>query len=200
MADLLSNIIQQFSRMPGIGQKTATRLAFYLLSLPKSDINEFIKEIEVLRDTIGYCPKCYHISENGQLCGLCSDVYRDSSMLFIVSSSKDLLAIEKAVRLKALYHVLGGVISPLDGIGSEQLRIKELLQRIKNEDIKEIIFALDSSIEGETTVMYLTKLLSPLGVKLSKLAQGIPIGADLEWADELTLIRAFEGRRSVSNE
>ncbi|MDD5456924.1 MAG: recombination mediator RecR [Candidatus Margulisbacteria bacterium] len=190
----LKNIVQELSKIPGIGHKTAQRMALYLLSIKASELDYLIEAIKDLKDNVGFCKRCFYLSYKTDLCTHCSDEHRDKNKLCLVSDSKDVLAIEKMGRYNGIYHVLGGVISPLDGIGPEQLRIKEFLQRLKTEEIKEIIFALTPSIEGETTTMYLTKLLKPLNIQLSQIAHGIPLGSDLEWADELTLNRAFEGR------
>lgn len=195
--DPLNPIIFEFSKMPGIGQKTAQRLAFYLLSLRKEHISNLIRSIEDLRDHVGYCKRCFHLTYDADECALCGDPGRDGKVLCLVGDSRDVLAIEKMGRFKGLYHVLGGVISPLDGIGPEQLRIKELLSRLKTEPVEEIVFALNPSIEGETTTLYLTKLLKGIDIRLTQIAYGIPMGSDLEWADELTLNRAFEGRNRL---
>jgi len=195
--DPLKNTIKEFSKMPGIGYKTAQRLAFYLLSLGDSEIGAFINSIKDLQDNVRFCTNCFHITYKEDLCSICSSEKRDKTTICIVCDSKDVLAMEKMGKFKGTYHVLGGVISPLDGIGPEQLRIKELLGRLKNDTIKEIIFALNPSIEGETTTMYMTKLLSPLGMHLSQIAYGIPVGSDLEWADEMTLSHAYEGRNNL---
>ncbi|MEK6557709.1 MAG: recombination mediator RecR [Candidatus Margulisiibacteriota bacterium] len=195
--DPLSSIVFEFSKMPGIGQKTAQRLAFYLLSLRKELISNLIHSIEDLRDHVGYCKRCFHLTYEADECVLCSNPSRDGKILCLVGDSRDVLALEKMGRFKGLYHVLGGVISPLDGLGPEQLRIKELLSRLKTEPVEEIVFALSPSIEGETTTLYLTKLLKGMNIKLTQIAYGIPMGSDLEWADELTLGRAFEGRNRL---
>ncbi len=195
--DPLRNVVFEFSKMPGIGQKTAQRLAFYLLSLRKEQIDEFVTSVNDLKNNVGYCTICFHLTYNHEHCSICQDEKRNQRALCIVSYPKDVMVLEKMNKFKGLYHVLGGVISPLDGIGPEQLRIKELIERLKKEDVEEIIFALSPSIEGETTVLYLQKLLKPIGIKISQIAQGIPLGSELEWADELTLGRAFEGRNSL---
>jgi len=183
--------------MPGIGYKTAQRLAFYLLSLSDSEIGEFVDSITDLQENVRFCQKCFHITYKEDLCTICSNPKRDNSTICIVCDSKDILAMEKMGKYRGHYHVLGGVISPLDGIGPEQLRIKELLDRLKDEPIREIVFALNPSIEGETTTMYLTKLLGSLGIQLSQIAYGIPVGSELEWADEMTLSHAYEGRKNL---
>jgi len=195
IANPLQNIVREFSKMPGIGQKTAQRLAFYLLGLPKEEIDDLVFSIKEIKNEIGFCETCFHITYKSSKCYICNNVKRaTSTQLCIVSDSKDLLAMEKMGRFSGKYHVLGGVISPLSGIGPEQLRIKELLERIGKEEITEVVFAISPSIEGETTTLYLRKLLQPLIGKISQIAYGIPLGTDLEWADELTLCRAYEGR------
>lgn len=192
--DPLHGIVVELSKLPGIGQKSAQRLAFHLLAQQKDDINQLIHSIEDVRDHVKSCKRCFHLTYDEDACAICQDSRRDDKVLCVVSDSRDVIALEKMGRFRGLYHVLGGVIAPLDGIGPEQLRIRQLLERLKVEPIKEIVFALSPSIEGETTTMYLSRLLKPFDIKLSQIAYGIPMGGELEWVDEMTLGRAFEGR------
>lgn len=195
--DPLQNVVYEFSKMPGIGHKSAQRLAFYLLSKTQDDVDQLITAISDLKKNVGYCTRCFHLTYNSEHCNICSNRSRDQQVLCLVSESKDIIAIEKMRKFNGLYHVLGGVISPLDGIGPEQLRIKELLQRLKQEPIQEIILALTPTIEGETTAMYISRLLQPIGIRITQIAHGIPVGGEIDWADELTLSKAFDGRHDV---
>jgi len=192
----LQKLIEQFERMPGIGRKTAQRLAFYVLSLPKEEAKGIADAIYNAADKIHRCAKCCNLTED-ELCPICQSGSRDNSTICVVEDSQDLLAIEKTGTYKGVYHVLHGAISPLDGIGPEQLTIKELLSRAAQPDVSEIILATDSDIEGEATAMYITKLLKPFGIKITRLAFGLPVGSDLQYADGVTLSKALEGRQPL---
>ena len=185
-----------FQRFPGIGPKSAQRLAFYLLKMPLSDVEKFASKMIEAKTTVKCCSKCYNMSASDP-CEICTDENRDKKVICVIAETKDLIAIEKTREFKGLYHVLQGVISPIDGIGATDIRIKELLTRIAEEDIKEVILALNPSVEGEATTLYLAKLLKPFDIKISRIALGIPVGSDLEYADEITLARALEGRREL---
>ena len=192
----LQKLIEQFERMPGIGRKTAQRLAFYVLSLPKEEAKGIADAIYNAADKIHRCAKCCNLTED-EFCPICQSESRDNSTICVVEDSQDLLAIEKTGTYKGVYHVLHGAISPLDGIGPEQLTIKELLSRAAQPDVSEIILATDSDIEGEATAMYITKLLKPFGIKITRLAFGLPVGSDLQYADGVTLSKALEGRQPL---
>lgn len=192
----LSKLIDVFNKMPGIGHKSAVRLAFYMLSLTKEETDDIITTIKNAKESITYCEKCYNLTESNP-CEICSNIKRDQSTICVVETPKDVIALEKTREYFGLYHVLHGVISPMDNIGPDMLKIKELLERISNEDIKEVIIACNPSVEGEATAMYLSKLIKPFGVKVSRIAFGLPIGGDLEYADQVTLTKAIEGRREL---
>lgn len=190
----LQKLIEQFEKMPGIGKKTAQRLAFYVLALPSEDAKEIANAIVDACDNIHKCALCCNLTEK-EYCSVCSSEQRDKSIICVVEDSQDLYAIERTREFKGVYHVLHGAISPLDGIGPDQLTIKELLARIQNTDISEVIMATNSDVEGEATAMYISRLIKPFGVKVSRLAYGLPVGSELQYADEITLSRALEGRR-----
>ncbi len=190
----LATLIENFQKLPGIGPKSAQRLALHMLKLPQSEIDKFVNALLDAKSTIHCCSVCFNMSEHDP-CEICSSTRRDKSTICVVAETKDLIAIEKTNEYCGVYHVLQGLISPMDGIGAEDIRIKELLHRTASEEVKEVILALSPSIEGETTSMYINKLLSTFGIKVTRIAFGIPIGADLEYADEITLVRALEGRR-----
>ncbi|OGL47447.1 MAG: recombination protein RecR [Candidatus Schekmanbacteria bacterium RBG_16_38_10] len=192
----LERLIKALVRLPSIGQKTATRLAFYILKADRDEVQELGEAILEIKNKILRCSVCYNISES-EICSICSDSGRDKSTLCIVEDSFDLLTIEDSRGHKGIYHVLEGCLSPLDGIGPEQLRINELLKRISEGSINEIIIATNFNAEGEATAMYLTRLLKPLGIKISRIAYGIPIGGDLEYADGVTISKAIDGRRTL---
>ncbi len=194
----LGDLIHEFSKMPGIGKRTAQRLSFYLLSLPKDEVKSIAKMIEEIGDKVSYCECCYSFMNVEDGCSLCNDKTRDHKKLCVVSDQKDLLAVEGMGKYKGMYHVLGGVISPLDGIGPDSLRIRELLHRLEDDSFDEIIFAIKPTVEGETTALYLKRLLAPFNLKITQLAYGIPVGGELEWADHLTLHKAFEGRKHLN--
>ena len=191
----IEDLIEKFSKLPGIGKKSARRVVYYLLKAPQEEVTALAKSISSIKEKIRYCTVCYNMSE-GELCNICSNPQRDRSMICVVEQPNDIMIIENTKEYKGLYHVLGGVLSPLDGIGPEKLRIKELVNRIEG-DIKEVIFALNPSSEGDTTIHYLLKILQPKVPKISALARGIPVGGDLEYSDQVTVTKAFTGRVSI---
>lgn len=191
----LERLIEELSRLPGIGPKTAQRLAFYILKMPEDRVASLSEAIMQAKESIKYCSICGNFTDVNP-CSICSADYRDKHVIMVVEEPKDIVAIEKTRDYKGLYHVLHGAISPLEGIGPDDIKIKELLARITPE-VKEIILATNPNVEGEATAMYLAKLLKPLGVKVTRIAHGIPMGGDLEYADEVTLTKALEGRREI---
>jgi recombination protein RecR len=191
----LERLVQELSRLPGIGPKTAQRLAFHLLRVDRVRADALAQAIEDVKARIGYCERCYNIAE-GRLCAICESPRRDGSLLCVVESAFDVLAVERTAEFSGLYFVLHGVISPIDGIGPEQIHVHELVERVRDEGVAEVIVATDADIEGEATAVYLQRALQPLGVKVTRPAHGLPVGGDLEYADELTLARAMAGRRS----
>lgn len=192
----LQKLIEQFERMPGIGRKTAQRIAFYILALPKNESKSIADAITNACDKIHKCSLCCNLTEE-ELCPICKNTKRDHSVICVVEDSQSLIAIEKTKEFSGVYHVLHGAISPLDGIGPEQLTIKELLNRLNSDEVREIIIATDSDIEGEATAMYLSKLIKPFDINISRIAFGLPVGTDIQYADEVTLSRAIEGRRKM---
>ncbi len=192
-ADALGQLVDQLARLPGIGRKSAQRLAFYILKQPKQEAYALAQSIINAKEKITYCTVCYNLTDQ-EICPICADPHRDHSLICVVEDARDVLALERAREFHGLYHVLGGAISPMDGIGPEQLKIKELLERLKDDEVAEVILATNSNIEGEATAMYLSNLIKPLGVKVTRIAQGLPVGGDIEYADEVTLARAFNGR------
>lgn len=193
----VENLIEQFQKLPGIGRKTAQRLAFYVLSLPISDAEAFSNAIIDAKTSVKFCRDCQNLTDS-DLCPLCSDSGRDRTTICVVTDPKDVVAIEKTREYRGLYHVLHGCISPMNNIGPDDIRIKELLERVARENVSEIIMATNPDTEGEATAMYLSRLLKPFGVKITRLAYGIPVGGHLEFADEITLTRAMEGRREMN--
>lgn len=189
----IEKLIESFEKLPSIGNKTAIRLAFHILNSSEEDTNEFIKSIQEAKKNLKFCSKCYNISDTDP-CEICSNASRDQSKICVVEDVKDVVAIEKIHEYKGLYHVLHGTISPMDGIGPEDIKIKELLSRLMDGTVKEVILATNPKVEGEATAMYISKLIKPMGVKATRLAHGIPVGGDLEYTDEFTLGKAFEGR------
>ncbi|MBR6722058.1 recombination protein RecR [bacterium] len=192
----IAALIEQFQKFPSVGPKSAQRMAFYLLRMPTADVENFAKAIIEAKHNTQTCDVCFNLSSTSP-CEICSSTQRDRSVICVVSETKDLIAIEKTNEYKGLYHVLQGLISPIDGIGAEDIRIKELLNRLTNEEVKEIILALSPSVEGEATSLYLTRLIKPFGIKVSRIAFGLPVGADLEYADEMTIAKAIEGRHEI---
>ena len=191
----MGKLIAEFTKMPGVGPKSAQRLAFYVLQASEQDIKDLIDILEETKKKVKNCSICSNISVEDP-CPICSSDERDKCRVCVVAHPQDLIAIEKTREYNGLYHVLGGVISPLDGIGPENLRIKELLRRL-DKGVKEVILALNPTVEGEATVIYLTKLLKPMELKLTRIAYGLPVGSDMDYADEVTLTKAFEGRREI---
>ena len=192
----LAQLIEFFQKFPGIGPKSAQRMAFHLLKMPLPEVQRFSQVLVEAKENIHYCDICFNMSASNP-CEICSDDRRDKSVICVVAETKDLIAIEKTREYKGLYHVLQGTLSPLDGIGVEDIRIKELLTRVTDTNVNEVILALSPSVEGEATSMYITKLLKPFNIKISRIAFGLPIGSDLEYADEITLAKAIEGRRII---
>jgi len=195
---IIQDLIDELGRLPGVGPKSAKRIAFHIIQSDRVDVTRLAEILKTVKERVKFCTTCGNISEE-QLCRICKDPRRDNSSICVVEESKDVLAIEKTREFKGRYHVLGGAISPIDGVGPESLRIKELMTRLAQTQISEVIIATDPNLEGEATATYLTRLIKPLGVKVSRLASGLPVGGDLEYADEITLGRAFEGRRSYDN-
>jgi len=191
----LERLVQELSRLPGIGPKTAQRLAFHLLRTDKQRAESLAQAIADVKARIGYCERCYNIAE-GSLCVICSSSRRDASVICVVESALDVLAIERTAEFNGQYFVLHGVISPIDGIGPDQIHVAQLLDRAREEGVEEVIVATDADIEGEATAVYLQRALAPLGIKVTRPAHGLPVGGDLEYADELTLARAMSGRRA----
>jgi len=191
---IIQDLIDELGKLPGIGPKSAQRIAFHIIQSEQLDVTRLAEILRDVRTKVKFCAECGNISED-QKCQICSDPRRDSKLICVVEESKDVLAIEKTREFQGKYHVLGGAISPIEGIGPENLRIKELLTRL--QDVEEVIIATDPNLEGEATATYLLRLLKPIGVKVSRLASGLPVGGDLEYADEVTLGRAFEGRRTL---
>lgn len=195
-AETLNRLIEELKKLPGIGPKSAQRLAFYILQTPVKEVDKLTAALRQAKQDLRSCTVCYNITDIDP-CKICADLSRDKEILTVVAEPKDLMAIERSDGYRGKYHVLGGMISPLDGLGPESLRIKELLKRIEKEKFTEIILALSPTTEGEATNIYLTRLIKPLGLKLSRVAYGLPIGADMDYADEATLTKAMEGRREI---
>jgi len=193
---IIQSLIDELGRLPGIGPKSAQRIAFHVIQSERSDIERLVEVLRTVRERVKFCTVCGNISEENE-CVICRDPRRDESLICVVEESKDVVAIERTREFKGRYHVLGGAISPIDGVGPDQLRIKELLGRLQDANVLEVIIATDPNLEGEATATYLSRLIKPLGVEVSRLASGLPVGGDLEYADEVTLGRAFEGRRKV---
>lgn len=192
----LNDLVNQFSRLPGIGRKTAQRLAFNILEQPPERAKEFANALTEAREKIHFCSCCQALTDR-EVCSICSDDKRDRSTVCVVAEPRDVLAFERTREYRGVYHVLHGVISPLDGVGPEQLRIKELMTRLSDGTINEIIMATNPTVEGEATASYISRLVKPMGIKVTRLAYGIPVGGDLEYADEYTLARALEGRNEI---
>jgi len=192
----ISNLIEQFSKLPGIGRKTAQRLAFYILEMEALEVEMLANAIVEAKEKINYCKECCNLTDE-ELCNICSDDRRDRSLICVVEGAKDIVAMERTREFKGLYHVLHGVISPMENMGPDEIKIKELLNRVYNEEIKEVILATNPTVEGEATALYIAKLLKPLGIKTTRIAHGIPVGGDLEYFDEVTLSKAMENRREL---
>jgi recombination protein RecR len=194
--DPLNRLVAQLSKLPGIGEKTAQRLAFHILRAPPEYAAELVSALQEVKSKVRLCTRCFALTE-GQLCGFCTDARRDDRLLCVVEGIADLMALEKTREFKGRYHVLHGVLSPLEGIGPDQLRIQELLVRLEDGKVEEVIVATNPDVEGEATALYLSKLLKPIGLKVTRIAQGVPMGGDLEYADQVTLARALAGRREL---
>jgi recombination protein RecR len=193
IAEPLLIAIEELSKLPGIGKKTAQRLALHILKSNMESVENLVKSIQDLKTRLGFCKRCFNLSEE-ELCDICKNPKRDQSVICVVEEASDVIAIEKTNEYFGLYHILGGVLSPLSGVGADSLKIKELIKRFETEEINEVILALNPDTEGETTALYLAKLIKPLGIKVSRIARGLPIGGDLEFADEATIGRAVLGR------
>ncbi|MBO8170157.1 MAG: recombination protein RecR [Thermoanaerobacteraceae bacterium] len=196
-AQSISRLISELGKLPGVGPKTAQRLAFHLLNTSDEEALALADAIKEAKEKITYCSICSNLTDEDP-CFICTDTKRDEGVICVVEDPKDIVAIEKTGEYRGKYHVLHGIISPINGIGPEQLKIKELLARVKEKPVQEVIVAISSSVEGEATGMYLAKLLRPLGIKVTRIAHGLPVGGDLEYADEVTLTRAFEGRTELT--
>jgi len=192
----VQTLIDELGRLPGIGPKSAQRIAFHLLKVPTDDANRLAHAIRDAKDKVRFCERCFNVAES-ELCSFCSDDRRDSSIICVVEESRDIVSVERTGEFNGRYHVLLGAMSPLEGIGPEQLKIRELLSRLGPEDVQEVIVCTNPNTEGEVTAMYLARTLKPLGLRVTRLASGLPVGGDLEYADELTLGRALEGRRAI---
>ena len=193
----LEKLVEQFARLPGIGHKTAQRLAFFVLALPEADVETFAHAILEAKRTIALCPVCQNLTQGEGLCPICANEKRDGSQVCVVADPKDVIAMERAREYRGKYHVLHGVLSPMNGVGPDDLHIKSLLDRVAQGEVQEVIMATNPDTEGEATAMYLSRLLKPFGVKVTRLAYGVPVGGHLEYADDATLMRALEGRREM---
>lgn len=192
----IADLIEQLSKLPGIGKKTAQRLAFYVLEMDPLEVEKLATSIINAKEQIRYCKQCFNLTDD-ELCNICKDRGRDESLICVVEGARDIVAMEKTREFKGLYHVLHGVISPMKNIGPDDIRIKELLNRAYDSQVKEIILALNPTVEGEATSLYIAKILKPLGIKTTRIAHGIPVGGDLEYFDEVTLSKAMENRREL---
>ncbi|MHD0398655.1 recombination mediator RecR [Staphylococcus simulans] len=192
----ISKLIDSFMKLPGIGPKTAQRLAFHVLDMKEDDVVQFAKALVDVKRELTYCSTCGHITEEDP-CYICQDKQRDRSVICVVEDDKDVIAMEKMREYKGLYHVLHGAISPMDGIGPEDINIPSLIERLKDDEVKELILAMNPNLEGESTAMYISRLVKPIGIKVTRLAQGLSVGGDLEYADEVTLSRAIAGRTEM---
>ena len=192
LSNSMQRAVEELSKLPGIGKKSAQRLVFFLLKLPRDEVISLAKSLVDVKDKASYCSVCFNITESNP-CSICTNDRRDRSVICVVEEANDVMAFEKTGEYRGLYHVLGGALSPLDGIGPDDLRIKELLSRL-NDEVKEVILANNPNVEGEATALYLSKLIKPLRIKMTRIARGVPVGTDIEYADEITLTRALEGR------
>ncbi|HJA03770.1 MAG TPA: recombination mediator RecR [Candidatus Microbacterium stercoravium] len=193
---IVQELIDELGRLPGVGPKSAQRIAFHILQTPTFDVSRLSTLLSEVRERVKFCERCGNVSEN-DLCAICSDVRRDPSLICVVEDAKDVAAIERTREFRGLYHVLGGAISPIAGVGPDDLRIRQLMTRLSDGTVQEIILATNPNLEGEATAAYLTRLLAAMEIAVTRLASGLPVGGDLEYADEITLGRAFEGRRSA---
>ena len=196
MIEPIARMVNQLSKLPGIGQKTAQRLAFYILSLEDKEAEQLAQSILTAKREMRYCSVCGNLTDTDP-CSICSDPSRDETEICVVESPKDVMAMERIREFNGLYHVLHGVISPMDGVGPEDINLMSLLKRLQSSDVKELIIATNPNIEGEATAMYIARLIKPSGIKVTRIAHGIPVGGDLEYADEVTLLKAMEGRREL---
>ncbi len=192
----VQDLIDELGRLPGVGPKSAQRIAFHLLAADPTDVRRLVSALTEVKDKVRFCSVCGNVSEQEQ-CRVCRDPRRDLAVICVVEEPKDVVAIEKTREFRGRYHVLGGAISPIEGIGPDDLRVRELMVRLQDDGIRELILATDPNLEGEATATYLARLVKPMGLKVTRLASGLPVGGDLEYADEVTLGRAFEGRRQV---
>jgi len=192
----IEKLIESFEKLPSIGHKTAARLAFYMLDLGEQETNEFISSIVNAKKNLKFCSKCYNITDTDP-CPICANQKRDASQICVVEDVRDIIAMERTHEFKGVYHVLHGSISPMNGVGPEDIKLKELLSRLGDNTVKELILATNPRVEGEATAMYISKLVKPMGVKVTRIAHGIPVGGDLEYTDEVTLSKALEGRREL---
>lgn len=195
-APSIEKLIEAFEKLPSIGNKTAARLAFHMLDATEEETNEFVKAILEAKSNLKYCSQCYNISDTDP-CPICGNQNRDHTIICVVEDVRDVVAMERTHEFKGVYHVLHGSISPMNGVGPDDIKIKELLSRLMNGGVKEIILATNPRVEGEATAMYISKLVKPLGIKATRIAHGIPVGGDLEYTDEVTLSKALEGRREI---
>ena len=192
----LANLYEQLRRLPGVGSKTAMRLAYHIIDMPEGEVQQLAEALSSAKKSIHYCSQCYNLTD-GEKCAICSDPSRDRFTICVVEQPQDIAAMERSHGYNGLYHVLHGVLSPLDGVGPDKLKIRELFQRLQRESISEIIIATNSDVEGEATATYLAQLLKPIGITVSRIAHGLPMGGDLEYADEVTLSKALENRRAM---
>lgn len=192
----IAKLIEEFAKLPGIGKRSAERLAFHILKQPKENVESFSKALMGAKEQIIFCPECQSLTDKTP-CDICSDAKRDHGVICVVENPKDILAMEKTKEFSGVYHVLHGVISPIDGIGPNDIKVKELLERVGKGDVREIIMATNPTIEGEATAMYIAKLFKPLEIKVTRIAHGLPVGGELEYADEITITRALEGRHEI---
>jgi recombination protein RecR len=195
-ADAVQNLIDQLGRLPGVGPKSAQRIAYHLLKVPREDALALASAVAEAKDRVRFCEICHNLAE-AERCGICVDPRRDATLICVVEEPRDIVAVEKTGGFHGRYHVLGGAINPMEGIGPDQLKVRELLDRIDTDAVTEVILCTNPNLEGDTTAMYLARLLTPLAVRVTRIASGLPVGGDLEYADELTLGRALEGRRDL---
>jgi len=192
----INKLIEQLSRLPGVGAKSAQRLAFHIINMPQEEVDGLTNAITSAKANVRYCKECFTLTDE-EICPICANKARDHSTIMVVEHTRDMAAYEKTGKYNGVYHVLHGAISPMLGIGPDDIRLKELMKRLQTEDIKEVIIATNSSLEGETTAMYISKLIKPTGIRVSRIASGVPVGGDLEYIDEVTLLRALEGRTEI---
>lgn len=192
-SNTINKLIEEFSKLPGVGNKSAQRLAFHIINMPEEQVDALTSSIREAKKNVKYCKECYTLTDS-EICPICANSERDRSVIMVVETTRDLIAYEKTGKYDGVYHVLHGAISPINGIGPGDIKLKELIKRLENDEIREVIIATNSSLEGETTAMYISKLIKPVGIRVSRIASGIPVGGDLEYIDEVTLLRALEGR------